>query len=291
MKKRKAIPDMAFVSLAAAWLFLSAGCASTNDKAILVVSFGTSYNDSRNITIGGIESAIRENFPDYEVRRAFTSQIIIDKLKERDRLEIDNVEEALDRLSEEGYKTVIVQPTHLMHGYEYDDVMADLEKHKSQFKSIALGEPLLASDRDMADVIQTITARTAPYVDGNTAVVFMGHGTEHEANRVYADLQERITAAGYGHYFIGTVEASPDLEDVLGAVKAAGFTRCYLEALMVVAGDHANNDMAGDGEDSWKTAFEAEGMEVHCILEGLGQFHDIQDIYVRHVRTAIGSPS
>lgn len=267
----------------------NAASAGANDKAILVVSFGTSYNDSRSITIGGIESAIRERYPDYDVRRAFTAQIIIDKLKERDGIEIDNVTEALDKLVADGVKTLIVQPTHLMHGFEYDDVMTELDKYKDKFDKVAVGEPLLSSDDDKAAVIQAITARTASYLDGKTAVAFMGHGTEHDANAVYADMQAKITAADYKDYFIGTVEAEPTLEDVLAAVKAGGYTRVVLEPLMVVAGDHANNDMAGDEDDSWKFAFEAEGIEVVPILEGLGQFNEIQDIYVQHVQTAIDS--
>lgn len=267
----------------------NAASASANDKAILVVSFGTSYNDSRSITIGGIESAIRERYPDYDVRRAFTAQIIIDKLKERDGIEIDNVTEALDKMVADGIKTLIVQPTHLMHGFEYDDVMAELDKYKDKFDKVAVGEPLLSSDDDVAAVIKSITARTASYADDKTAVVFMGHGTEHEANAVYANLQEKITAAGYAGYFVGTVEATPSLDDVLAAVKAGGYTRVALEPLMVVAGDHANNDMAGDEDGSWKKAFEAEGIEVVPILEGLGQFNEIQDIYAQHVQTAIDS--
>ncbi len=278
-------------------LMAIAGCGSpsstnaeaANDKAILVVSFGTSYNDSRNITIGGIESAITENFPEYEVRRAFTSQIIIDKLQQRDGIEIDNVTEALDSLVADGFKTLVVQPTHLMHGYEYDDLAKELNNYKGKFHSIAFGEPLLTSEEDIAAVIACITARTASYIDDKTAVVFMGHGTEHEANAIYATLQEKITAAGHSHYIIGTVEATPSLDDVIAKVKASGFTRVVLEPLMVVAGDHANNDMAGDEEDSWKTALKAEGIEVQSILEGLGQFNEIQDIYVKHVKTAINN--
>jgi sirohydrochlorin cobaltochelatase len=260
--------------------------AEANDKAILVVSFGTSYNESRNITIGGIEAAIKENFPDYEVRRAFTAQIIIDKLQQRDGIKIDNVKEALDRLVADGFKTLIVQPTHLMHGYEYDDLAAELNNYKGKFSSIAFGEPLLTSNEDISAVIACITARTASYVDDKTAVVFMGHGTEHAANAIYAALQDQITAAGYSHYFIGTVEAIPSLDDVMAAVKASGFTRVVMEPLMVVAGDHANNDMAGDEADSWKSAFEAEGIETISILEGLGQFNEIQEIYIKHVKAA-----
>lgn len=260
-----------------------------NNKAILVVSFGTSYNESRSITIGAIESAIRENFPDYEVRRAFTAQIIIDKIQQRDGIQIDNVKQALDKLVADGFQTIIVQPTHLMNGYEYDDVMAELEKYKSKFKSVAVGKPLLTSDDDFIKVIRSITTRTASYADGKTAVVFMGHGTEHEADTVYATMQKKLTAAGHSNYFVGTVEGKLTLNDVITAIKAGGFTKVVLEPLMVVAGDHANNDMAGDEEGSWKTAFKAEGIEVQSILEGLGQYNEIQDIYVQHIKDAIQS--
>ncbi len=284
------------VVIAALLCMAFAGCSTdagsdtaANDKAILVVSFGTSYNDSRNITIGAVESAIRENYPDWDVRRAFTAQIIIDKLEERDGIEIDNVTEALDKLAADGVKTLIVQPTHLMNGYEYDDIIAELENYQDTFDSITVGKPLLTSDDDKAAVIEAITTRTASYLEPGTAIVFMGHGTEHEANAVYADMQDRLTDAGYTDYFVGTVEGTPTLDDVMSAVKAGGYTRVVLEPMMVVAGDHANNDMAGDEEDSWKTAFEAEGIEVVSVLEGLGQFGEIQDIYVQHVGDAIDS--
>lgn len=260
------------------------------DQAILVVSFGTSYNDSRDITIGAIENAITDAFPEYEVRRAFTSQIIIDKLKDRDGLEIDNVEEALDRAVADGITTLVVQPTHLMNGYEYTDLADALKDYEGKFEQIALAEPLLTSDADFEAVVSAITEHTASYDDGETAICFMGHGTEADSNAVYAKLQEKITAAGFENYFIGTVEAEPTLDDVLAAVKEKGtYTKVVLEPLMVVAGDHANNDMAGDEEDSWKSVFESEGFEVECILEGLGQNEAIRQIYVDHTKAAVDS--
>ena len=263
---------------------------AAGDQAILVVSFGTSYNDSREATIGAIEKAIADKFPEYEVRRAFTSQIIIDKLKERDNLEIDNVEEALDRAVADGIKTLVVQPTHLMDGLEYTDLVTELDTYKDKFDKIALAAPLLTSDEDYDAVIKAITEATASYDDGETAICFMGHGTEAESNEIYATLQEKITAAGYENYYIGTVEAEPALEDVMNAVKAKGsYKKVVLQPLMVVAGDHANNDMAGDEEDSWKTAFTNEGFEVECVLEGLGQIPAIQDIYVAHTQAAVDS--
>lgn len=258
--------------------------------AILVVSFGTSYNDSRDITIGAIEEAIADRFPEYEVRRAFTSQIIIDKLKERDGLEIDNVEEALDRAVADGITTLIVQPTHLMNGYEYTDLADALKDYEDKIDTIVLGEPLLTSDEDYDAVVKAITEKTASYDDGETAIVFMGHGTEADSNAVYAKLQDKLTEAGYENYYIGTVEAEPSLDDVIAALQEKGsYKKVVLEPLMVVAGDHANNDMAGDEEDSWKSVLQSEGYEVECLLEGLGQVTAVQDIYVSHTQAAIDS--
>jgi sirohydrochlorin cobaltochelatase len=254
---------------------------------LLVVSFGTSYNNSRDITIGAIENALAAAYPEYEVRRAFTSQIIIDILKERDKLEIDNVTEAMDRLVADGVKDVVIQPTHVMNGYEYDDVVAEVTPYKEKFDSLKIGEPLLISDADYDEVVSAITAQTAAHDADGTAVVFMGHGTEHESNATYAKLQRKITDAGHSNYFIGTVEAEPTVEEVLALVQASGAKKVVLLPLMIVAGDHANNDMAGDEEDSWKSIFEAEGFEVECVLEGLGQNAAIQQIYVEHAAAAI----
>ena len=262
---------------------------AAKDAEILVVSFGTSYNDSRDITIGAIENAIQEAYPDYQVKRAFTSQIIIDKLKERDGLEIDNVTEALDRAVADGVKTLVVQPTHLMNGYEYTDLVDELDTYKDKFDKVAIGDPLLTSDEDFKAVAQAITSETSSYDDGQTAICFMGHGTEADSNSVYTKLQETLTSEGYENYYIGTVEATPSVDDVLAAVKEKNYTKVVLEPLMVVAGDHANNDMAGDEDDSWKTIFQNAGYQVECVLKGLGQFESIQNIYVDHVKAAIDS--
>ena len=269
-----------------------AGCSGSGAQkvkpAILVVSFGTSFNDSRHITIGAIESAIREKFPDYDVRRAFTSQIIIDKLKERDGVVIDNVEEALDRLVADKVQEIVVQPTHLMNGYEYDDLAKALESYKDKFKKVALGEPLLSSDDDYYKVIAALASVSERYDDGKTALVFMGHGTEAESNKVYSTLQDKLTAEGKKNYFIGTVEATPSIEDVLKGVKAAGLKKSVLRPLMVVAGDHANNDMADlEDPESWASQLTAAGIEVECVLEGLGQIVEIDELYAAHAADAI----
>lgn len=257
------------------------------DQAIMVVSFGTSYNDSRKETICAVEDAVAKAFPDYDVRRAFTAQIIIDKVKDRDNVLIDNVEEALDRAVEDGVKTLIVQPTHLMNGLEYDDLSATLAEYADSFDKIVLGEPLLTSDDDFKAVATSITAATKDFDDGETAICFMGHGTEAESNQVYGKMQDLLKEEGYDHYYVGTVEATPSLEDVLASVKEGEYKKVVLEPLMVVAGDHANNDMAGDEDGSWKKTFEDAGYEVECRLVGLGSMEDIQKLYVGHVQAAI----
>jgi len=258
------------------------------DKAILVVSFGTSYDSSRDLTIGGVENAIAEAFPDWDVRRAFTAQIIIDKLKEEENLEIDNVTEALDRAVADGIKTLVVQPTHLMNGgLEYQDLAAELENYRDSFETLALGRPLLSFPDDYEAVAKAITAKTASYDDGKTAIVFMGHGTEAPSNATYARFQDVLTADGFENYYVGTVEATPSLDDVLKAIKPKKYEKVVLEPLMVVAGDHANNDMAGDEEDSWKSVMTKEGYEVECILEGLGQIPEVQQLYVQHAKMAV----
>ena len=292
LSRRTAIA--AGLTAAGAGLAAQAGIAQADEAqapkpVILVVSFGTSYNDSRHITIGAIEDAIRETYPDYDVRRAFTAQIIIDKLAERDGIVIDNFEQAMDKLVEEGVQKVVVQPTHLMAGYEYTDVLNSLQQnYADKFDAIVLGDPLLTSDEDYSAVVEAICDATAAYDDGQTAVCFMGHGTEADSNEDYAHLQQVLTDAGHTSYFVGTVEATPTFDDVVEAAQAAGFTRAVLRPLMVVAGDHANNDMADtEDPDSFASKFIAAGFEVECVVEGLGQLVAIDDIYVRHVADAI----
>lgn len=258
-------------------------------KALLVVSFGTSYNETRAATIEAIETAIAAAYPDYEMRRAFTSQIIIDKLEERDGLEIDNVQEAMERLIADGVGTLVVQPTHVMSGEEYDEMMEAVAPYEGQFASVSYGLPLLSSDADYEEVVSILAEETAAYDAEGTAIVFMGHGTHHEANATYAKLQQVLSDAGYDNYFIGTVEAEPALEDVMAMVAESGAGKVVLLPLMIVAGDHATNDMAGDEEDSWKTAFKAEGYEVECVLKGLGEYAGIQAMFVAHAGDAIGN--
>lgn len=257
------------------------------ENELLVVSFGTSFNDNRRNTIGAIEDALEKAFPDWSVRRAFTSQIIIDHVKSRDGEEIDNVKQALDRAVANGVKRLVVQPTHLMNGLEYTDLTEEVSQYADAFDKISIGEPLLSTDEDFKSVEEAITGATASYDDGQTAIVFMGHGTEADSNAIYSKMQENLKADKYDNYYIGTVEATPSVTDVLEQVKAGDYKRVVLRPLMVVAGDHANNDMAGDEDDSWKSIFEAAGYNVECVLEGLGSVDAIHEIYVAHAQEAV----
>ena len=281
------------------------------DNEILVVSFGTSFNDSRAADIKGIEDAIQEAYPEWSVRRAFTSQIIINHIQARDGEKIDNVDQALERAVENGVKNLVVQPTHLMHGAEYDELVETLDEYKDSFESVAVAEPLLGevgeSETDVnADKEATAEALVAAAVaesgtksveaaaENGVAFVFMGHGTSHTAKISYSQMQTEMEELGYDNVFIGTVEGEPEdtaCEAVIEKVKDAGYKLVVLRPLMVVAGDHANNDMAGDDDDSWKSQFEASGYfdKVTCQVAGLGEIDAIQQIYVDHTADAIKS--
>lgn len=266
-----------------------AEAAEKQKPVLLAVSFGSSYNDTRDAAIGGVEEALQAAFPEYEVRRAFTAQTIIDILKERENIEIDNVSQAMARLIMDGVKEVVIQPTHVMSGAEYDDVIAEITPFEKQFDSFKVGKTLLTEDSDYQALIETLIAETKEYNSEDTAVVFMGHGTHHAANATYATLQNKLTEAGYNNYFIGTVEATPTLDDVIALVKQSSAKKVVLLPLMIVAGDHANNDMAGDEEDSWKTAFKNAGYEVECVLKGMGQYDGIQKLIIKHAGEAVNS--
>ena len=257
---------------------------------ILVVSFGTSYATSRHVTIGAIESDIREAFPDYDVRRAFTAQTIIDHIQKDTGRHIDNFKEAMDKIVAAGVKRVIVQPTHLMDGFEYQDIVKELEDYKSKLDAVAVGAPLLTTAEDRAAVIEAIHDAMGRYEDDKTAICLMGHGTEAESNSVYATLQQELADKGYKNYFVATVEATPTFADVVKAAKDAGYTKAVLRPLMVVAGDHATNDMADTSDpESFASLMIAAGFEVTSIIEGLGQIVGVDEVYVSHVQNAIDS--
>ncbi|MEY8387529.1 sirohydrochlorin cobaltochelatase [Oscillospiraceae bacterium 38-13] len=259
------------------------------EDELLVVSFGTSYNDSRRLTIGAIEAALEREFPDWSVRRAFTSRTIIDRVLRRDGQAIDSVDQALDRAAGNRVKRLVIQPTHLMDGLEYHDVANEAARYAGVFAALAVGAPLLASEEDFRILARTMAEITEKYDDGETAVCFMGHGTEAASNAVYSKMQQVLARAGHGSLFVGTVEAAPTLDDVLALVKAGNYKRVVVQPMMIVAGDHANHDMAGDGEDSWKTAFEREGYEVVCVLKGLGEYEAVRLLLADHARAAMES--
>lgn len=281
------------------------------ENEILVVSFGTSFNDSRVADIGGVEKAIQAANPDWSVRRAFTAQIIINHVQARDGEKIDNVDQALQRAIDNGVKNLVVQPTHLMHGAEYDELVEALDNYKDKFESVTVAEPLLGEvgadatvvNEDKAKVAEDITAeavKDAGYDSleavkaDSTAFVFMGHGTSHTAKVSYSQMASQMAALGYDNVFVGTVEGEPEetaCEAVIEAVKAAGYKNVILRPLMVVAGDHANNDMAGADDDSWKSMFTASGNfdKVDTQIAGLGEIEAVQQIYVDHTKAAIDS--
>ena len=281
------------------------------ENELLVVSFGTSFNDSRVKDIKGIEDALQEAYPDWSVRRAFTAQIIINHIQARDGEKIDNMQQALDRAVANGVKNLVVQPTHLMHGAEYDEMMEMIDEYKDKFESVAVAEPLLGEvgadaaviNADKEAVAKAVTAaavKDAGYdsldatAEDKVAFVFMGHGTSHTAKVSYSQMQTTMQTLGYDNVFIGTVEGEPEetaCENVIEAVKAAGYTKVILRPLMVVAGDHANNDMAGEDADSWLSQFKASGdfESVDCQIAGLGEISDIQQLYIEHTKAAIDS--
>ena len=279
------------------------------ENEILVVSFGTSFNDSRAEDIGGVEKALQAAYPDWSVRRAFTAQIIINHVQARDDEKIDNMDQALERAVDNGVKNLVVQPTHLMHGAEYDELTEAVENYKDKFESVKIAEPLLgevgadetAINEDKAAVAEAITAeavKTAGFdsldaaKEEGTAFVFMGHGTSHTAKISYSQMQAQMEQLGYENVFIGTVEGEPEdtaCEAVIEKLKDAGYKKVILRPLMVVAGDHANNDMAGDDDDSWKSQFEASGAfdSIDTQIAGLGEIDAIQQLYVAHTQAAI----
>ena len=255
---------------------------------ILAVSFGTTYESTRSITIGAIESVLAERFPEYEVRRAFTSNNIRRILKERDGIVIDSVPEALEKLAAEGVKKVCLMPTHMLEGDEYHNkIAAPAEAFKDRFETLKVGHALLTEPMDYSHMAAVMDKATAEYNAPGTVRIFMGHGTEHAANECYAKLQQAIRDRGLDDMFIGTVEAEPTLEDMVEAAKKSGATRVVLSPLMIVAGDHATNDMAGDGEDSWKSVFKKAGFEVVCRVTGLGSDWRVQRMIAYHCKKAL----
>ncbi len=255
-------------------------------KAILVVSFGTSYSESRKKNIDAIANEIAHAFPQYTVRQAFTSKIIIQILKTRDNIHMDSVTQALQQLVEEGYQELIIQPTHLMNGIEYDEMVADAVAFKGLFNKMRIGAPLLTTVSDYEDFIEAVLSEIPERGDANTAIVFMGHGSTHFANAAYAALDYHMKHKGHRNAFVGTVESYPDILTVREDLIAYGAKKAVLYPLMIVAGDHAHNDMAGEEEDSWTSILEKD-MEVTTVLKGLGEYKGIRSMFIAHVVNAI----
>ncbi len=281
------------------------------ENEILVVSFGTSFNDSRAEDIGGIEKAVEAAFPDWSVRRAFTAQIIINHVQARDGEFIDNMDQALERAVNNGVKNLIVQPTHLMHGAEYDELVDALGNYSDKFENVYVSEPLLGEvgkdasivnddKKIVAEAVVKATVEESFYdsldavAKDSAAIVYIGHGTSHAAKVTYSQMQTQMNDLGYENVFVGTVEGEPEetsCESIIDAVHEAGYTKVIMRPLMVVAGDHANNDMAGDDEDSWKSMFNASGYfeSVECQIAGLGRIEDVQKLYIDHLNSVSGN--
>lgn len=268
----------------------AAPAAPQAKPAILVTSFGTSYASSRHATIGAIESDIREAYPDWDVRRAFTAQIVIDHIERDTGRHIDNLEEAFDKLVADGVRTVVVQPTHLMAGFEYADIATTVDAYRDRFDAIALGAPLFDADADMDMVAEAVHSAMAGYEGDGVCFCLMGHGTEADSNGVYEMFETRLHDLGYENYFVATVEATPTFADATKAASDAGYTKAVLLPLMVVAGDHATNDMADESNpESFASVLREAGFEVTSLLMGLGQIAEIDEVYVAHVQHAIDS--
>ncbi len=260
--------------------------AAVSKKALLVVSFGTSYADTRAKTIEATEKALAAAFPDYDLKRAFTSQTIIDILKKRDGIEIDNAGQAIEKIYKDGYNEVLVQPLHVMNGEEYHSLLVELNPYKEKFAKFSMGSPLLSSHEDYVAAIEALN-KEMPVRGEKEAVVFMGHGTHHPADAVYAAMNYVLQDEGYTDVFVGTVEGYPTLDTIIKSLEAAKIEKVTLMPFMIVAGDHAQNDMAGDEEGSWKVILKSKGYEVETILKGLGEMEGIQKIYVEHAKAAL----
>ena len=255
-----------------------------NGKAVLVVSFGTSYPQTREKTIDKIEEEIHLAYPEFALYRAWTSKMIIRKLWERDGVHIPTVLEAMEQMKADGIREVVIQPTHVLNGIENEQMIRDAAAFEADFDRILLGAPLLTSQEDNERVIRTVLEDA--HLNEEDALVFMGHGTSHFANSIYAALDYQFKDMGYPNVFMGTVEAYPSMESLMKLVCQRAPRRVILAPFMIVAGDHAANDLSGE-EDSWKTMFEDAGFQVECRLKGLGEYPGIRRIFVDHIREAL----
>lgn len=261
--------------------------ARKTKKAILVVSFGTSFHRTREKTIDRIEEEIGRAYPEYALYRAWTSKMIIAKLKRRDGISIPAVAEAVEAMLEDGVTELLVQPTHILNGIENDQMKEDVLRYEERFERLAFGAPLLTSTEDNEAVISAVM-EGFPELGEREALVFMGHGTTHYANSIYAALDYTFKDMGYPHVFLGTVEAYPSFETLLKLVRDFAPEKVILAPFMVVAGDHAIHDMSSEDEDSWRSRFQREGFSVECVMRGLGEYPGIRRVYVEHLAKAMG---
>ena len=260
--------------------------SSSTKKAILVVSFGTSYEEAKIRNIESIEKDLQTAFPDRKFYRAWTSKIIVAKLLKRDNLQIMNVAQAMEEMLADGITDLLIQPTHVIDGHENNSVAQDIAKYKDKFQSIHLGAPLLGSHEDVMQMIEIISSAFAPLLDKDEALVLMGHGTNHRVNPIYKELDDCFHAAGHENIYVGTVEAYPSLNDLIAIIKEHNYKKVCLSPFMIVAGDHARNDLAGDEEDSWKSIFQASGIAVQCVLKGLGEYPPVRALFIQHAKEA-----
>lgn len=256
-------------------------------KAILICSFGTTYHETRERTIEAIEKMAAERFPEWEVRRAFTSRMVIRKLKERDGINVDYISEAMQKLIMDGFTDVVVQPTHIMNGMEYDDVVKTVYSYSMYIDRLVIGKPLLTSERDYELACEAISKTLGQYAGNGQAVVLMGHGSEHYANATYSQLQLKLWLSGNIDVYVTTTEGFPTYNDTVYLMSDRGYSKVTLFPFMIVAGDHATNDMAGDDEDSLKTLMLEQGYDVECIVRGMGEFPEFRELFMYHIQSAM----
>lgn len=258
----------------------------TSKKAILLVSFGTSFNETREKNIDSIEKEVRNLYPDYSIYSAWTSKMIINKVAKRDAVKINTVTEAMKEIVHDGVLELTVQPTHIINGLENDFMTADVMEFKDHFQRLSFGSPLLTNIEDVRSIVDVL-AQAYPLKDKTRALVLMGHGSTHHSNFSYAALEYTFKEMGYDNVFVGTIEAYPDIDVVLKSVNSYRPSEIILIPFMLVAGDHAVNDMAGDEDDSWKNIFESAGYPVTCSVKGLGEYRGIRDLYIKHLEAAL----
>lgn len=249
-------------------------------KGIIITSFGTTFEETRKLCIESIENKVREEFKEFTVLRAFTSRIVISRLKKRDNIHTNNPTEALEIMKEEGIKEIFIQPLLIIEGIEYEKILKEVRDFTEINKDIkvTVGKPLLSSEADCENVVKALN------LDKNKSTVFMGHGSDHKTDSSYEKLEKQIRKDGYEDVFIGTIEGQKTIDDVLVQLKAKGINQVLLKAFMLVAGDHATNDMASDEDDSWKSILERNGIKVETRISGLGEIKEIQDIFINHLR-------